>query len=73
MTEHSTFGDHIRAERDRAELGLREAARTLGISPSYLSRLEADEFKPPSGNLLLRMAQVYRADIKKMIDLAKNR
>ena len=73
MAENTTFGDFIRAERDRAGLGLREASRALGISPSYLSRLEADEFKPPSGTLLLRMAQVYRSDIKKLMDLAKNR
>ena len=73
MSAPTTFGDHIRQERNRADLGLREAARALGISASYLSRLEADEFRPPSGTLLLRMAQVYRSDIKKLMDFAKNR
>lgn len=73
MNAPTTFGDYIRVERNRADLGLREAARALGISASYLSRLEADEFKPPSGTLLLRMAQVYRSDIKKLMDFAKNR
>lgn len=73
MNEPTTFGDYIREERSRHDLGLREAARALGISASYLSRLEADEFKPPSGSLLLRMAHVYRSDIKRMMDLAKNR
>ena len=73
MTNPTTFGEHIRNERIRASLGLREASRLLGISPSYLSRLEADEFKPPSGTLLLRMAQTYRSDISRMMDLAKSR
>lgn len=73
MTKPTTFGDYIREERNRADLGLREASRALEISASYLSRLEADEFKPPSGTLLLRMAQVYRSDIKKLMDFAKSR
>lgn len=73
MSSPTTFGDCIREDRNRADLGLREAARALGISASYLSRLEADEFKPPSGALLLRMARLYRSDIKKLMDLAQNR
>src|SRR5579862_9040558 len=73
MENHTIFGDFIRDERDRAGLGLREASRALGMSASYLSRLEAGEFRPPSGTILLRMAQVYRSDIKKLMDLSKNR
>lgn len=73
MGAYTTFGDFIRQERVRAGLKLSEAARQLGISPSYLSRLEAGDFKPPSGTLLLRMAQVYGSDIKKLMDLARNR
>lgn len=73
MNEPTTFGDYIREERSRNDLGLREAARALGISASYLSRLEAGVFRPPSGSKLLRIAQVYGSDIKRMMDLAKNR
>ncbi len=73
MGEHTTFGDLIRQERVRADLGLREAARRLGISASYLSRLEAGEFRPPSGALLLRISHLYGSDIKKLMDLASDR
>jgi len=70
MAAYTTFGDFIRGERDRSSLGLREASRALGISPSYLSRLEAGEFRPPSGPVLQRMAQVYGADVRKLLDIA---
>ncbi|MCG8408279.1 MAG: helix-turn-helix domain-containing protein [Phycisphaerales bacterium] len=73
MSTYTTFGDYIREERSQVGLGLREASRVLGISASYLSRLEAGEFKPPSGSLMLQMAKVYQSDIKKLMDLAKNR
>ncbi len=73
MPDNTTFGDYIREERSRADLGLREAARLMGISASYLSRLEAGDFPPPSGTVLLRLAQVYRSDIKNLMDQAKTR
>jgi transcriptional regulator with XRE-family HTH domain len=73
MPDYTAFRDYIRKERDRADLGLREAARALGISASYLSRLEAGELKPPSGAVLLRLARLYRSDINRILDKAKSR
>ena len=73
MSAHTTFGDYIRSERDRADLGLREAARSLNISPSYLSRLEAGEFPPPSGPVLRKIAQLYGIDVKLLLDRAGSR
>jgi transcriptional regulator with XRE-family HTH domain len=73
MAAHTPFGDYIRAERDRSSMGLREASRALGISPSYLSRLEAGEFPPPSGLVLRKIAQIYGLDIKLLLDKAGKR
>ncbi len=73
MSKFAAFGDYIRELRDRADLGLREAARQLGISASYLSRLEAGEFPPPAGPKLNRMAALYKADLTKLMELAKDR
>ncbi len=73
MSTHPTFGDYIRKERNRMDMGLREAARVIGISASYLSRLEAGDFPPPSGEVLHKIARAYCTDIKVIFDLASNR
>lgn len=73
MPDDTTFGEHVRNLRAQLELGLREAARLLEISPSYLSRLEANEVRPPSGEKLHRFVRVYKANIHDLIRLAANR
>jgi transcriptional regulator with XRE-family HTH domain/Zn-dependent peptidase ImmA (M78 family) len=73
MIAYTTFGDFIREKRNESDMGLREAARNLGISASYLSRLEAGELRPPSGTVLLRIAQLYNCDMKEILTKASNR
>jgi len=73
MGEYTTFGDYIRDERTRAEKGLREAAKLLGISPSYLSRLEAGDFPPPSPDVLRKMAALYQTNWFALLERAKER
>jgi DNA-binding XRE family transcriptional regulator len=41
------FGALVRREREAKEIGLREMAKTIGVSPTYLSKVERDEFPPP--------------------------
>ena len=38
------FGAFIRREREAKEIGLREMAKKIGVSPTYLSKVERDEF-----------------------------
>ena len=67
----TAFGDHIRACRKNRDLGLREAAGKIGITPSYLSRLESgDEPNPPSAKVIEKMAEVLDADQKHLMLLA---
>lgn len=73
MGAYSAFGDYIRDERTRAEKGLREAAKLLGISPSYLSRLEAGDFPPPSPDVLRKMAGLYHSNWFTLLERAKER
>lgn len=73
MAKSTTFGDYIRTLRDEANLGLREASRLLNISSSYLSRLEAGDYPPPSGEALIRIAQLYGADKEEILRLAQSR
>lgn len=56
-TVHDGFGAWLRDHRERAKLGLRELARLMPASASYLSRLETgDETSPPSEEWLERWA-----------------
>jgi transcriptional regulator with XRE-family HTH domain len=42
------FGEFVRREREAKEIGLREMAKLIGVSPTYLSKVERDEFPPPA-------------------------
>jgi len=53
MTE--TFGQTIRRLRLKQRLGLNEVARRIGISKTYLSRLEHDFERLPSPDTLLKI------------------
>ena len=41
------FGEFVRREREEKDIGLREMAKMIGVSPTYLSKVERDEFPPP--------------------------
>lgn len=73
MGAYTTFGEYIREARVKSEKGLREAAKLLGISPSYLSRLEAGDFPPPSPDVLRKMAALYQSDWFALLERAKER
>lgn len=57
-----TFGDTLRELRVAQQLGLREMAGKVGISPAYLSRIERDKEPPPSPEVIKTMARVLAAD-----------
>lgn len=73
MTTYTTFGEYVREARAKSEKGLREAARLLRISPSYLSRLEAGELPPPSPDVLRNMAALYGMNWFELLERAKER
>jgi len=56
------FGDTIRELRVAQELGLREAAGKVGISPAYLSRIERGKERPPRPEVVKSIAKVLAAD-----------
>lgn len=66
-----TLGQRIRRLREAQELGLREAARKLDISPAYLSRIETDEEKTaPAEELLRAIARLLDDDAEFLLHLA---
>lgn len=56
------FGETIRKLRQAQDLGLRETAGKVGISPAYLSRIERDKESPPRPEVIKMIAKVLAAD-----------
>lgn len=53
-----SFGAVVRAQRRMRGLTLTEVAIEIGVSLAYLSRIERDLEKPPSDELVRRIADV---------------
>lgn len=56
------FGEVLRELRAAQDLGLRETAAKVGISPAYLSRIERNKEKPPSAEIIKSLAKTLAAD-----------
>lgn len=75
MSDATTFGSHIRACRERLrqadrEYSLRRLAGRLGVEPSYLSKIERDEFPPPSEEVIGKLAGELGEDRDVLLALA---
>jgi transcriptional regulator with XRE-family HTH domain len=64
------FGAFIRREREAKEIGLREMAKKIGVSPTYLSKVERDEFPPPAEDKVRKVAGVLGLDADELLALA---
>ena len=59
-----TFGQKIRDYRvNNTSLSLRKLAEKVGISPTYLSRIETGKEPPPSEDIIIRFAQALGIDL----------
>ena len=56
------FGKTIRNLRVAQDLGLRETASKIGISPAYLSRIERGKERPPRPEIIKELAKELAAD-----------
>jgi transcriptional regulator with XRE-family HTH domain len=66
----SEFGQTVRELREGRGIGLRRFARQLGISPTYLSKIERGEFAPPAEDKVVAMADALGADRDVLLALA---
>lgn len=64
----ATLGVVLRSAREAKRTSLREAARSVGISPSYLSDLERD-LRIPSEEVLAKLAALLSLDLENLIPL----
>ncbi len=67
MVGKEKFGAFIRRKREEKEFGLREMAKKVGISPTYLSKCERDEFPPPSESRVRKIAELIDWDIDDLL------
>jgi Zn-dependent peptidase ImmA (M78 family)/transcriptional regulator with XRE-family HTH domain len=73
MLGDTTFGVVAKKARLKAGFSLRQAARQLEISPSYLSKIELDKCDPPSAELIEEMADLYSITWEALAKYAKER
>ena len=65
-----SFGALVRREREAKGLGLREMAKLIGVSPTYLSKVERDEFPPPAEDKVKAIAKLIGYDGDELLALA---
>jgi transcriptional regulator with XRE-family HTH domain len=61
------FGEFVRREREAKEIGLREMAKMICVSPTYLSKVERDEFPPPAEDKVKAIAQIIKCDTDELL------
>lgn len=64
------FGAFIRREREARGISLREMANKIGVSPTYMSKVERDEFKPPTEDKVRSIAQILECDLDELLAMA---
>ena len=70
-----TFGTYVRQRREelakqRGGFSVRKVAAMLDIQPSYISKIEREEVKPPSEDTITRLAKVLEVDADVLLALA---
>jgi len=64
-----TLGDRIREERIKKGRTLRELAKHLGVTPSYLSDIENDR-RVPAETVIMKISQALGIDFNELMSLA---
>jgi transcriptional regulator with XRE-family HTH domain len=66
-----TFGARVRRKRLLLRLGLRDTAKRVGISPTFLSRIETSAEKAvPSEDVIRKLAEILNDDFGELMALA---
>lgn len=70
VTSSSTFGEYLRGLRAGKDIGQRQLARAIGVSPSYLNDIENDKRAAPRAEIVAAIADILEADTDEMFDRA---
>jgi transcriptional regulator with XRE-family HTH domain len=69
-TFHMTFGEHIRQWREERGLGLRQFAKAVGVSPTFLSKMERGLGALPGEETIRNMAKILGKDADELLAMA---
>ncbi|MCI0390765.1 MAG: helix-turn-helix domain-containing protein [Acidobacteria bacterium] len=74
-TYNTDFGQTVRERREEKKkadphFSLRQFAQTVGISATYLSKVETGEFPPPSAEKIKKMAELLDLNADELLALA---
>jgi transcriptional regulator with XRE-family HTH domain len=61
------FGQFVRRRRCSSKIGLRQMAKRIGISPTYLSKVERDEFPPPAEERVREIAKIIGCNADELL------
>ena len=64
------FGDRVRKAREAKQITLRKFAEIIGISPTYLSKVERGDFDPPGEEKIKKIADALGEDPDELLALA---
>ena len=67
---NTKFGAYVRRVREGRGIGLREMARKIGVSATYVSMIERDEFPPPAENKIKAIAEVLGLNVDELLAMA---
>lgn len=62
MTSYNLFGTFLKEKREQNNISLRELAKTVKVTPTYLLYIEEGSKPPPSDEILLRLADALMLD-----------
>ena len=66
----TTFGHQLRELRLNKEITLRDFAKRLGVTPTYVSQIEQEYCRPPKANVVEKMAKILGQDVDEFLMLA---
>lgn len=68
--QHQEFGQFIRDSREKLNITLRQLARDVEVSPTYLSQIEQGNFAPPSEEKIKLLAKHLKLDGDQLMAMA---
>jgi len=70
MNNYKTFSEYVRTLRISRNIGQRELARMVGISPSYINDIENNKRNPPRKEVIKKISDALEANLENLYDLA---
>jgi HTH-type transcriptional regulator, competence development regulator len=67
---HMTFGEHIRKRREERRLGLRQIAKAVGVSPTFISKMELGTGPLPGEVTIRKMAKILDENPDELLAMA---